>query len=298
MGLSGGSSTSKSGSAQGWAKPFAKAGAASAQDVFNQQQPKLQGLTDTVQGTVPGLSTSFQGWQPLTEKSRGYYDDVIGGKFLDPSSNPGLQSVLDRNARDVTGQVNSQFSMAGRYGSPTHGGMLARELADSNGAILADAYNRERGYQDAAAGAVNQGESQSLASLLQAAGVGAELPYTGTNNLASALSALFSGGKTVQKTGVLDSIIGAVGQVGANAAQAGAFGSDRRLKRNIREVGRMDDGLAVYDFDYITPPNEEIASYMPEGRQRGVMADEVARLRPWALGPEIGGYATVHYGAL
>lgn len=223
MGLSGGSkSTSLSGSAQRWATPFAKAGASSVQDVFNQNQGGLQKLTDTVQGTVPGLSSSFSGWQPLTDASKGYYADVIGGQYLDPSSNPGLQSVLDRNQRDVTGGVNSQFSLAGRYGSGAHTGVLTRELADSNGAILADAYNRERGYQDAAAGAVNQGSNQSLAALLQAAGVGAELPYTGTNNLSSALSALFSGG--VQKQTQSGGIGGILGGVGSIMSGAGAMG--------------------------------------------------------------------------
>lgn len=73
----------------------------------------------------------------------------------------------------------------------------------------------------------------------------------------------------------------AAGQVGAAAF------SDRRLKTDIEKVGEEADGLGVYDFSYIWG-----------GRHRGVMADEVASLRPWALGPVIGGYATVDYSAL
>jgi len=280
MGLSGGSK-STSGSAQKWAQPFATAAAGSVQNVFNQNQGSLADLTKTVTGTVPGLSTIFQGWQPNVGASQDYFSDVISGKYLDPTSNPGLQSVLDRNARDVTGQVNSQFSMAGRYGSGAHDGVLTRELADSNGAILADAYNRERANQGAAAGAVNDASNQSLAALLQAAGVGAELPYTGTNNLASSLSALFSGG--VQKTS--NGVLGPLAQAGAAAAQAGAF-SDPRLKSNIFKVGELEDGLGVYDYDIF------------DRRERGVMADEVARLRPWAMGANVEGYKTVHYGLL
>ena len=300
MGLSGGgSSTSVSGSAQKWAKPYAKAAAGTVQGVFDANQGSLQGLTDTVQGTVPGLSNNFEGWNPSVGQSQDYYGDVLGGKFLDPSSNPGLESVLGRMRGDVSDEVNSQFSLGGRYGSGAHTGVLTDRLADAEGNILYGNYNAERSRQDAAAGAAPQAQNQSLAALLQAAGVGAELPYTGANNLASGLSALFSGGTQTQKgPGILGQIIGAVGQVGAGAAQAGAFGSDRRLKKNIQEVGRMDDGLTVYEYDYVAAPNDEIASYMPEGRQRGVMADDVVKLRPWALGPEIGGYATVNYGAL
>lgn len=76
--------------------------------------------------------------------------------------------------------------------------------------------------------------------------------------------------------------------VGALGGAAITHWSDRRLKQNIELVSIRPDGLGVYDFDYI----------WGGGRQRGVMADEVATFRPEALGPLIGGYATVNYGAL
>ncbi len=56
------------------------------------------------------------------------------------------------------------------------------------------------------------------------------------------------------------------------------------------KVGEFDDGLGVYRWNYIWDA--------PDARQEGVMAEEVAELRPWALGPEIGGIKTVNYGAL
>lgn len=282
MGLSGGSS-SKSGSAQKWAQPFAKAGAASVQDVFNKNQGSLQGLTDTVTGTVPTVSGNFQGWQPTVGQSQDYYGDVLSGKYLDPSNNPGLGSVLDRMRGDVSDEVNSQFSMGGRYGSGAHTGVLTDRLADAEGNILYGNYAQERANQGAAAGAVNDQSNQSLAALLQAAGVGAELPYTGTNNLASSLSALFSGGVQKQNSNLIGDLAGAAGM----AAKAGAF-SDRRLKTNIRKVGEFADGLGRYVWTYIWGGREH----------EGVMADEVEKLRPWALGARVGGFQTVHYGLL
>lgn len=223
MGLSGGSSSkSVSGSAQPWAKKIAAPAANQVVGVFNQQQPALQNLTDTVQGKIPGLSSNFEGWNPTVGQSRDYYGDVLGGKYLDPASNPGLSSVLDRVRGDVSDEVNSQFSLGGRYGSGAHTGVLTDRLADAEGNILYGNYNQERERQDAAAGEVNQVQGQSLASLLQAAGVGAELPYTGTNNLASSLAALFSGGTQTQKNpGIMGQVIGAIGQVGAAAARGG-----------------------------------------------------------------------------
>jgi hypothetical protein len=194
MGLLGGS-TSRSGSAQKWAQPFAKAAAGSVQDVFNQNQPQLQQITKGVTDLLPGISGNYQSWKPLTTQAQGYYGDVLSGKYLDPSNNPGLSGLLARTRSDVTDQVNGQFSMAGRYGSGAHTGILADRLADAENQILYDNYSRERGIQDSAATMPAQMENQNLAQLLQASGAGAELPYAGTNSMANSLAALFAGGK-------------------------------------------------------------------------------------------------------
>lgn len=71
-------------------------------------------------------------------------------------------------------------------------------------------------------------------------------------------------------------------------AASGMAASDRRLKKNIEKVGEYSDGLNIYDFEY---------TYKP-GKYRGVMADEVEKLRPWALGPEFDGFKTVDYSKL
>lgn len=211
MGLSGGS-TSRSGSAQKWAQPFAKQAAGQVQDVFSQNQPQLQQITQGVTSTLPSLSSLFSGWQPTTQAAQGYYGDVLSGKYLNPSNNTALDSVLGRIRRDVTGDVNSQFAGAGRYGSAAHTDVLSRNLAEQESAVLADQYNRERAMMDAAASAAPQQGASSLAQLLQASQTGAELPYTGTNNLASALAALFSGGVQKQSAGI-GGLLGGVGSV-------------------------------------------------------------------------------------
>lgn len=300
--MGGGSkTTSESGSAQKWAQPFAKEAAGSVQAVFNQNQPQLQQITSGITSLLPGLSQRFTQGTPTLNAAKDLTQQTLGGSFLS-AGNPYLQNVIDQTKRGVTDTVNSQFSLGGRYGSGAHTGVLANQLANAEGGLRYQDYGTERGYQNQAinqAGALEGVDNASLAALLQAAGVGAELPYTGTNALSSGLGSLFSGGTQTQKgPGLLGQIIGAAGQVGAGAAQAGAFGSDPALKTNIEHIGNLEDGLGVYAYDYISAPNDEIAQYMPEGRQIGVMADEVSKLRPWALGPEIGGYMTVNYGAL
>lgn len=83
-------------------------------------------------------------------------------------------------------------------------------------------------------------------------------------------------------------------QQAADAAAAGdfisaafSFFSDRRLKTDIEQVGSHGT-LGLYRFRFIGQDDLHV----------GVMADEVAIHAPYALGPEIGGYATVDYGKL
>lgn len=65
--------------------------------------------------------------------------------------------------------------------------------------------------------------------------------------------------------------------------------SDRRLKTNINLLRRSADGLGVYSYEYTAVPGVI---------RIGVMADEVAQLRPEAIGPVVGGFATVDYTKL
>lgn len=87
-----------------------------------------------------------------------------------------------------------------------------------------------------------------------------------------------------QSGGLGSSILG--GLFGLGSAAVGKY-SDRRLKANVTKLGELDDGLGVYEYDYVWGEHDI-----------GVMADEVAELRPWALGPTVNGFATVNYGAL
>jgi hypothetical protein len=91
--------------------------------------------------------------------------------------------------------------------------------------------------------------------------------------------------KQTQSGGWLNTALGAA-QIGAS------FFSDERLKRDIVRVGEYPDGLAIVDFNY------RDGLGLPEGRFRGVIAQDVARLRPHALGPSVGGFATVNYEKL
>ena len=86
-----------------------------------------------------------------------------------------------------------------------------------------------------------------------------------------------------------------IAKTGAQIASAGSGGgggqggggtqfSDRRLKKNIKQIGTRSDGLGVYEFDYI----------WGGARQIGLMAQEVQSVYPGAVS-ESGGYLMVDY---
>jgi hypothetical protein len=84
----------------------------------------------------------------------------------------------------------------------------------------------------------------------------------------------------------------------ANAANQGLFGllgtgvkaaapfifSDRRMKRDITPVGRLPNGLTVYSYRYTWKDTPEL----------GLMADEVAKVKPWAV-QRVGSHDMVNY---
>lgn len=132
------------------------------------------------------------------------------------------------------------------------------------------------GLQTQGANLNNQFYTNYLQQLKDSAGLGLQAGGLVANTGQKSTSTAQGGGPST-----LGSIASTVGGI------ASIF-SDRRLKTDIVKVAQADDGLGIYDYRY-------------KGRRevhRGVMADEVSRLRPWALGPRIGGFATVNYGAL
>lgn len=122
-------------------------------------------------------------------------------------------------------------------------------------------------------------QSQNNMMPLTAMGAVGSLMNPGLINAVSGQNV--SGTSTTKSSPSLFDSLLAVGQVAAGF-------SDRRLKRDVERVGTLEDGLGVYEWQYVWGGE----------RHRGVMADEVEQLRPWALGPTVSGFATVNYGAL
>lgn len=271
--------------AKGYITPAANA----LQDTYNANQPGVQGIANQFQAQLPDfINSSFQ-TSPLMASANGYANDVLGGKYLN-AGNPYLENMIDQTDRSVSNRVNSTFGAAGRTGGGAHTQVLGQSLADAQYGLRSADYNNQLSRMDGVLGQASGLEAARYAAPAAALGIAsgaASLPYIGSGAYANGIGGLVGQYNTQTKTSQ-DSGFNNIMKYLGTAAQAASAFSDRRLKDNIERVGELPDGLGVYDYDYIWGGD----------RQRGVMADEVAELRPWALGPTVAGYATVNYGAL
>jgi hypothetical protein len=98
---------------------------------------------------------------------------------------------------------------------------------------------------------------------------------------------------SAQNIGAFASLAGGVGSLlgGSGSSGGGVYGgsSDRRIKKAIKEIGKLVSGLNVYEFKYNWEP-EEAPKWI------GVMADEVEKLIPDAVHEMTNGLKWVDYG--
>lgn len=215
----GGGGSSKTGSAQKWAKPFAKAAAAETTGVYNAAKPGLEALTEGVQGAVPGIYEKYQQGNPALKAATGYDVNLMGRDPYAGSSQ--LENLIASSRGHALDAVNANFGSRGSFGGTAHTTAAMKAAMDAEAGLrYGDAQNIMQMQQAASANAPQKAAADYLGiqPFLQAAQVGAELPYTGINAQNSGLAQLFQGGKT---TG--PSPLGQALGVGAQAA-ASYFG--------------------------------------------------------------------------
>ena len=149
--------------------------------------------------------------------------------------------------------------------------------------------------QGAASGLLNSG---ATAKALQTRG--AELNQGFYNNYLQQLAGLsglgLQAGGLLANTGQKSTSTSKGGGPSTFGSIASAVGgiasifSARELKTDIELIDREEDGLGIYSYRY--------RGQVGDHKHIGVMADEVAELRPHAMGPKIAGFDTVNYEAL
>jgi hypothetical protein len=203
---------------------------------------------------------------------------------------PGYQFVQGQGIRAVTNSLSAR-GLGGNSGAMAKG--IARFVTGLADQTYADQLSR-------IGGAVSTGQS--------AAGQTGSL---GSTAAGGAASSLMGGASAYGNSLVGAANAAAAGQVGsANAITGGINGaanafmvsrilgsgggginfapSDIRLKTDVVKIGERADGLGIFSFRYLWSPAVWI----------GVMAQEVAKLKPFAVSRLPSGYLTVNYGGL
>lgn len=240
-------------------------------------QPYIDSAAATLKPAYDASLAQANKFLPQLDKASGYYGDVLDGKFM--GGNPWLSEMIANTNSDVTDGVASEFMNAGRYGSGYNQKILADALARNTTGLRYQDYATERGYMDDA--------GRNIAGLATTATALPMIPSQGYSEGVGGLLGKYITGNSQSTTKSSPSLLSSLAKV----AQIAAAASDRRLKVDVEKVGEEPDGLGIYKYRYVTDnPTDPVRT--------GVMADEVEKLRPWALGPERGGFKTVNYGRL
>jgi len=136
---------------------------------------------------------------------------------------------------------------------------------------------------------LNQGQSGILGGLQGQYGAGQQVynaPWNPLQQYTSVLGPLLGQGGSTTQTGPRPD--NTMGYVSAAAMAAAMMMSDKRLKENINKIGKTNEGLPIYTYNY-------------KGEQKtqmGVMAQEAEKKFPDAVAVHPSGYKMVNYGLL
>lgn len=311
-----------------WAKPLFEQSAQEAQDIYNSGKGgnvyQGQTVADLGQNTQTGIGSIMNGGadygalrdqagQPTSAQTN--LQDYASGKYLQ-EGNPYYRERLNNEINSANDLIQSQFAGSGRYGSGANTDVLGKNTTNMLLAGLESDYNRATQNQFNAVSQIDSANAQSIQNQLgvdgaqlgrgQAQiGVGQIQDKNAQDKLQSdyakwqaedmqdwtrlgllqsaAAGSAGNYGTNVQTVNQPSNPLGAIGAIGS------LFGkSDARLKDKVQEVGTYENGLPMYEFNYLGEPT----------RFRGVMAHDVADQYPDALILEDDGYLAVNYGAL
>ena len=236
----------------------------------------------------------------------------IAGMSSNPYQTPGFGDALNTLTQNITNTVKGQYAASGRSpsGAGDYAQSLGRGLMQGEAPILQDQYNKNIGNimsanQMLSNAGINTSQEMSgnMLAALQGAGLlpsVAMAPATAQMGAANAVygqpiqnlnqvltPAMGLGGMGGTTTGVgtatgtqtpaNDPTSNILGGISGGLGMLAMF-SDRRMKTDIKDIGRTHDDQKIYSYRFK-------GSMMP---QIGMMADEVEKKTPEAVmtGPE------------
>ena len=248
------------------------------------------------QGLAPGTTAYDAAYRNRSQQINDLYNQAaLSGINLDMTArNQQLQEELAKgnfaNAANLSGAGLYNTAMGQNYGQ----GMTTQGTQYNQGLNKAQFQNTAQQQQLAQDLALRAQPINEVIGLLGGSQI--QLPqFQGYAGTSVAPTPIFAG---TQAQGQADMSRYGIQQAGNNATTQGLFSalgtaamlgskySDRRLKSNIVQVGTHPLGIGIYEYDIFGK------------RERGVMADEVAKVMPDAIVPNENGYMMVNYGKL
>jgi hypothetical protein len=226
------------------------------------------------------------------QSAQGVGNREMARRGINASSGAALM-MRNQNALGLAGMTAGAATNARRQAEQTG---FARSLDVTglgrglSGASLG-AYGGASGAGTAGLGSAMSAGNQRSAAFGQGAGYamgGAQMGIQGQGQILGAQSSAFNAGLNAQGE-MVGGLVGAGGKLGA-AALPFIMNSDRRLKENIKVVGRdKRTALPLYEFEYIGGTGKRFI---------GVMADEVEKKFPEMVVMRPDGYKAVNYAGL
>lgn len=225
---------------------------------------------------------------------QGALDRSLRSRGVDPGSGQAVASLANMKLNETiarAGASNQAYENAKKLGidlqrDASSVGAGLNTAALQQGAVVGD--SAVRGVQAGATGlnASANAVGVPLTGLTGAANAANQTYGTASSYNASALKAQTD--QENAESGGFGDLIGTVVGAGLKYGPALATAmSDRRLKRDIKLVGKLANGIQLYSYEYV----------WGGGRKIGVMADEVEQVMPEAV-MTIRGYKAVHYAML
>lgn len=278
-----------------------KAGIQGTTAAANQAQPYFDAATGLTASGAKDVGA-------LTQDQIGYYQNPYTQAVVDPTLRALEQQQGQQRSQQQTQAIKSGGMNAGR--SAVERALLSGQQGLATSQAIAPLY--QQGYQQAVQTAQGQ-QGVVAADLARRMQAGQQIAGLGTGAQTAALQgaqAQMAAGQVEQQTKqagdtaeyqqflqergypyqqaqFLANIAmgtGALSGSTTTSQQPGGFFSDKRLKEDVKEIGKTNDGQPIYSYKYKGDDRTQI----------GLMAQDVEKKHPEAVGL-MGGYKTVDY---
>jgi hypothetical protein len=204
-----------------FAKPFITSGVNAAQDAYTGNQSNIADITQALKSNMGNVVNSAFN-NPTLGAANAYTQQTLNS---DPASNPFLQQQIDHTNSDVANKVNASIGSRGGAGGSAQAQLLARELANNESSLRYGDYTAGVANKNAAVGqatALSGAQNSNISALLSYLTGQAQIPQSGANSYASALSGLLGNSQTTtQSQGIGNTIGGLLGSGLAGWASGG-----------------------------------------------------------------------------